>query len=513
LEDKNMPKPYLLGIDSGTTVCKSVLYTLEGEPVAVASAEHRIFHPKPLWAEQDPDDWWNSAVKTVKDVLNIAKVKGDDVIGVSVDSQREAVVPLNSQGCKLTNSIIWLDQRAMPQQEKIKKMISLNEVLDITGLPIDFIFSAPKILWIKENMPDVYERVTMFLCAKDYIIYKLTSEKVTDYSMASRTMLFDLKKRCWSERICKTLGINIDLLPPVKGSWEIAGEITIDAARLTGLRKGTPVACGGGDRPCEALGAGVVKEGMVNIGTGTGSAFEVPLSKAKPNAEGRIDCCCHVVPDTWEYEIIVNSTGASLSWFRDNFGFNEAVKARDNGISPYQLFDKEASTIEIGADGLLYYPYLWGARAPVFNPKAKGVFFGFLHGHSRPHFIRAILEGVAYQYLGVLEILKDLGVSVSRVLMVGGEAKSSLWNQIKADVINLPIQIPHVTEAASLGSAILAALATKTYPDVDRAIKNMVKIETVYKPRKRFHDKYRKVYKIYKEVYRHLEKAFQALPN
>lgn len=441
----------------------------------------------------------------------MANAEEGDVVGVSVDSQREAVVPLNSQGRKLMNSIIWLDQRAIPQQERIKATIPSNEVLSITGVPIDFIFSAPKILWIRENMPSVYEKVTTFLCAKDYITYKLTGEKVTDYSMASRTMLFDLKKRRWSERICEALGISVDLLPPAKGSWEIAGEVTTDAARLTGLRRGTPVACGGGDRPCETLGAGVVKEGMVNVGTGTGSVFEVPLSEPKIDVKGRIDCCYHVVPDTWEYEIIVNATGASLSWFRDNFGLDVVAKARDRGISPYQLFDEEASGTRIGADGLLYYPYLWGARAPVFNPMAKGVFFGFLHGHSRAHFIRAILEGVAYQYLGILEVLEDLGVPVSKVSMVGGEVKSSLWNQIKADVINLPIQIPCVTEAASLGSAILAGLATKVYADVGKAIKSVVRIEKVYNPRKEFHEKYKKIYEAYKRVYSNLEKAFQEL--
>jgi xylulokinase len=476
----------------------------------MASAEHKIYHPKPLWAEQDPDDWWASVVKTVKEVLKVANATGEDVIGVSVDSQREAVVLLDSHSRKLMNSIIWLDQRAITQQEEVKNIILLNEVINITGVPIDFIFSAPKILWIKENRPDVYAKTRKFLCAKDYIIYKLTGEMLTDHSMASRTMLFDIKKHCWSERICEALGIDMNLLPLVKGSWEVAGEIPGDVARLTGLEKDTPVACGGGDRPCEALGAGVVREGMVNIGTGTGSTFEVPLSEPKVDVKSRIDCCCHVIPNTWEYEIVINSTGASLSWFKDNFGLDEIIRARNRGVSPYQLFDEEASNINIGADGLFYYPYLWGAKAPVFNPIAKGVFLGFSYGHGRTHFTRAILEGVAYQFLGVIKLLKNLGVPVSRISMVGGEVKSRLWNQIKADVINLPIEIPYVTEAASLGSAILAGLATKTYPDVNRAIKNVVKIETIYNPRNELHEKYIKIYKTYRRIYTYLEKAFKS---
>lgn len=502
---------YLLGIDSGTTSCKAVLYTIDGEPVATSSAQHKIYHPQPLWAEQDPDDWWRSAAKAIKDVIKASGIKREDIVGVSVDSQREAVVPLDRNGKKLLNGIIWLDQRAIPQQEKIKKILPLNEVLNITGVPIDYIFSAPKILWIKEERANVYKRTRKFLCAKDYIIYKLTGEMLTDYSMASRTMLFDIKRLCWSEKICNELGIDVDLLPPIKGSWEVAGEISSDAAKLTGLKRGTPVACGGGDRPCEALGAGAVNAGTVNIGTGTGSVFEVPLSQPKIDVGGRIDCCCHVVPNRWEYEVLLNSTGASLSWFRDNFGFEEMVKSKELATSPYQLFDEEASTIDAGANNLFYYPYLWGARAPIFNPRARGVFFGFSHGHTRAHFIRAILEGVAFQYLGIIKILEKLGVSVSKFRMVGGEAKSDFWNQIKADVINIPIEIPCVTEAASLGSAILAGVATKTFTSIDKAVEATVKIGAVYKPRQEFHKKYERIYEVYWRVYAFLEKAFNEL--
>lgn len=502
---------YLLGVDSGTTSCKAALYTLEGELIATASVPHKIYHPQPLWAEQDPEDWWHSAAKAIKDTVKAANARSEDIVGVSVDSQREAVVPLDNSGNKLLNSIIWLDQRAIPQQEKIKNILPLNEVLNITGVPVDFIFSAPKILWIKDERADVYKRTRKFLCAKDYIVYKLTGEILTDYSMASRTMLFDIKRLCWSEKICSELDINADLLPPIRGSWEVAGEVLSDAAKLTGLKKGTLVACGGGDRPCEALGAGAVNVGSVNIGTGTGSVFEVPLLQPKIDANSRIDCCCHVIPDRWEYEVLLNSTGASLSWFKDNFSFRETTKAKKYGVSQYQLFDKEASAVDAGANNLFYYPYLWGARAPIFNSKARGVFFGFSHGHTWAHFLRAILEGVAFQYLKVLKILSDLGVSVSKVRMVGGEAKSDFWNQIKADVINIPIEIPRITEASSLGSAILAGLATKMFTNVDKDVENIVKVGAVYKPRKAVNKKYQRICEAYWRVYKCLEKAFNEL--
>jgi len=500
--------PYLLGIDSGTSACKVVLFTLEGDVVARASVEHRIYHPQTDWAEQDPEEWWRAAAQAIKSLLKRSGVKSEDILGLSVDSQREAVVALDKKGNTLCRSIIWLDRRAIPQQLEIEKQISKEKILEITGLPSDYIFSAPKILWMKENMPSVYKRVYKFLSAKDYIVYKLTGEMITDYSMASRTMLLDLRRGEWSEEICEVIGISIDLLPEIKGSWEVVGEVTREASELTGLSVGTIVAAGGGDRPCEALGSGAIEEGLVNIGTGTGSVFEVPLSKPKPDRGYRFDCCYHVVPGMYEYEGIINATGASLKWFLELFGGEEVRKARELGVSPYAIVEREALKIEPGSEGLMYYPHLWGARLPKPNPKARGVFIGILHSHTRGHFLRAILEGVAYQYLGVLKVLEELGIKVNEVSMVGGEVRSDLWNRIKANVMGIRIKIPKVIEAASLGSAILAGLACRAYSSVRKAVERVVKIHKVYEPDLKLHRKYLMLYEKYKKAYELLEELF-----
>ncbi|MCD6095836.1 MAG: xylulokinase, partial [Thermoprotei archaeon] len=420
----------LVGIDIGTGGCKTVAFDDNGHLLAEAFMEYPVLHPKSNWAEQNPKDWWKAVCSTLREITS--KVNRDDIVAVGLTSQREAFVPLDKDGKELYNSIIWLDSRAIPQKEKIERIISREEILKITGVPVDYIFSAPKLLWIKENLPKIFEKIDTILFTKDYIAYKLCEEKATDYTMASRTMLFDIRKLEWSQRLCEILGIPMGILPPVKGSWEIVGEVTGKASEITGLPKGIPVISGGGDRPCEALGAGVIEEGEVNIGTGTGTVFEVPLSNPRPDPRGLIDCCCHVVPNTWEYEIIINSTGESLRWFRDNFGYEEVYKSKRLGISPYDIFNEEASKVELGSGGLFYYPYLWGARAPKFDPMARGVFIGFTHSHRKPEFIRAIMEGVAFQYVETIQLIEELGVDIRRIVMTGGEAKSDLWNQIKA---------------------------------------------------------------------------------
>lgn len=225
------------------------------------------------------------------------------------------------------NSIIWLDRRTLKQAENIKKMMPADYVIETTGVPIDYFYSAAKILWMMEEVPEVFNKVWKLLFPKDYIIYKLAGETVTDYSMASRTMLFDIKQLRWSADICSKLQISLESLPDIKTSWEAVGEVAGEAAKLTGLKKGIPVAGGGGDRPCEALGAGVIDPGYINIGTGTGTVITTPLSKPIVDKLARIDRCCHVVPDRWEYEVVMLTTGPSLKWFRDTFCGEEIVEA------------------------------------------------------------------------------------------------------------------------------------------------------------------------------------------
>lgn len=503
---------YLLGIDCGTTACKTALFDINGLLIASETTEYRVFHPHPSWAEQDPDWWWDAVIKTVRDLIERKKTASKSIVCVGVDSQREAVVPLDAHGKKLMNSIIWLDKRTIQTAKDMKRLLSAEKIIEKTGVPIDYFFSAAKILWIKKEKPQVYEKIRTMIFPKDYVEYKLTGALATDYSMASRTMLFDIRSRVWDEEICEILGIPLEMLPEIKGSWEVVGEVTEEAAKKTGLAKNTPVVSGGGDRPCEALGAGAVVPGRVNVGTGTATTIEVPMGKPVPDKKGRVDCCCHVAPNTWEYEAVIMTTGASLRWFRDVFGYEGVRRARRTGQDPYVYFDELAEKIGEGSDMLFYYPYPMGAKSPKFNDLARAVFFGFALGHGKSHFVRAILEGVAFQYVETLEILKELGVKVKELSMVGGETKSATWNRIKTDVVGLPIRIPEASETtAALGSAILAGLGANVYKSVEEGVEMCIRSVKTYKPRRDAHEKYVKVYEKYRKVYNFLDAAYKTI--
>ena len=501
---------YLIGVDLGTSACKTVIFSIEGRKISEAQKEYPIYHPKPGWAEQNPQEWWEAVTETIRESVRKAGIEGEEILGLAVDSQREAVVPIGENGEELYNSIIWLDGRTGPQTEEIRKSISEEKVLSITGVGIDPIFSASKILWLKENVPKVFIKTKFFLCAKDYIVYKLTEQPATDYSMASRTLLFDIKKQRWSEEICSAINIPIDKLPPVKESTEIIGEVSKEASKRTLLPKGLPVVNGGGDRPCECLGAGITQQGEVNIGTGTGTVVEVPLNMPMIDEKARIPCCCHVIPNVWEYEAIIATTGASLRWFRDQFGYEERVESKETGRDPYDILVEKAASIKPGSDGLLFYPYLTGAFSPKFNEKVRGVFFNVSLSHTRAHFIRAILEGIAFQYLETFGILEELGVKIESASMVGGETKSDIWNQIKADIIGIEIRVPEVDDAAALGAALLAGTGTEEYSSLQRAAKEIVRIKRIYKPNFENRQLYLEAYRRHRETYLFIEKAYDA---
>lgn len=500
---------YVIGIDLGTSACKTVLFELNGRKVSDVSMEYPIHHPREGWVEQNPLDWWNAVVMTMRGSLEKARLSKEDIVGLSVDSQREAIVPIGKGGEELYNSLIWLDRRTGPQLEFIKRKLSEETVLSLTGLLIDPIFSASKILWFKDNLPEIFSKTACFLCAKDYVIYKLTGEFVTDYSMASRTMLFDIRKRRWSDELCDSLGIPMDKLPNAGESYEVVGEISSLTSSLTGLAKGTPVVNGGGDRPCECLGAGVMKEGQVNIGTGTGSVIEVPIRRPSIDVKGRINCCCHVIPDMWEYEAIVSTTGACLRWFRDVFGWEEETEAQRSNRDVYDLLIDMASEVGPGADGLFFYPHLAGMFSPKFDQRARGVYFGITLSHMKQHFVRAILEGIAFQYLEFFELLKEMGIEVKEVSMVGGETKSELWNKIKSDVLGMRIRIPIVENSAAWGAALLAVVGTRQYSSLEKAVEQTIKAFRLYEPDTKVHETYSKVYEKYKAVFSFISKAYE----
>jgi xylulokinase len=503
---------FLLGIDIGTSATKVILVDVSGRERGAAKFACRILHPRPLWTEHNPEDWWQAVVVSVREVLSSTGIRPSQVLCLGIVAVRDPVVFLGHQGQPLGNVIGWADRRTIRELDEIVSRVGADRIVEITGVHPHFNFSASKIRWVTKHLPDVLANTQMILSPKDYVLYRLCGEILTDYSTTSKYMLFDVKNRTWSEELCEAVGIPRHLLPTPVHSTELAGKLLPEPASLLGLPTGLPVAVGGGDDPATVLGAGILNSGPVNIGTGTSSAWRVVIG-AEPRHDPlrRVDLGFHVVPDRLLWHGIIDGTGASLRWFRDNFCEMEMAQAARTGVDAYDLICAQAADIEPGAHGLFFYPYLCGARLPWFNPQATGVFFGLTEGHTKAHMARAILEGVAFQYVQALKMFTDLGCSSEKLVMVGGEVLSSLWNQIKSDVVNLPIVTLQVHEATSLGAAMLAALACGAYASAGEAAEEMVHIGSVYSPHGQKHERYMEIYERYEKVYRLLESGFEHL--
>jgi xylulokinase len=486
----------LLGVDVGTSAVKAVLLDPAGQLVATATAEHPIHRPRPGLAEVDPEDWWRGVVRAVRQVME--GVSED--VAMAVVAPRDPVVLLDARRRPLMRSISWLDRRTVPETREICAAFGLERMIDTTGVVPLAGLTLPVLLWTLRHEPDVWRSTHSVAFIKDFVLARLTGRlDGTDSSMPARSMLNDARAGGWSSEICAAFGIDVAKLPEVVlKPWEPFGELSAEVAGQLGLKPGTAVAVGGGDDPSAALGGGAVLGGELCMGTGTASNWRCVVDAYRPDPAGRADAAAHVVPDAWLFEITIGSTGSSLAWFRDAFCLNGRPQ-------PFAELCAEAEALAPGADGLLFYPYLEGGRSPVFRDEATGVFFGVLGGHSRGHFVRAILEGVAFQYPGTLALLPSVSGPVG---MVDGETRSRCWTQIKADVIGLPVRVPEVNEAAGVGACILASLAAGVHPDAATAARAMIRWADVIEPDLESHARYAELRRRYEAVYAHLENAY-----
>ena len=491
----------VLAIDAGTTGVRSMLFDETGSVLGKAYSEYESMYPSPSWVEQDAESWWLKSCKTIKNAMTNASLSPEKVVSVSVTNQRETIVPIAEDGIPLRNAIVWQDRRTIPQCNWICKQISQDEVYSITGLTVDPYFSAPKILWIKENEVSSFKNANKFLLVHDYLIYRLSDMLITDFSNASRTMLFDVRRGIWSERMLEVLGIPKEKLPtPVEPGVRV-GEITARAARDTGLKEGTPVVAGGGDQQCAALGVGVVREGMLKSTTGTGTFMLAHSKTVRLDPGRRVLCSRHVVPNSFVVEASMFTTGSALKWFRDNLGSEEKALAHDMGVDPYEVITKEASTIPAGSEGVIHIPHFVGAGAPNWNPHSRGIFAGLALGHTRAHIVRSILEGVSYEIRTNVEVMRELGLPSKEVRVTGGAARSETWMQIQADILRTPVIRTRMEEATAVGAAILAFKGIGIFKSVAQAAEEMVKTLPPLVPTKETLAVYQKGYKKFKELY------------
>ncbi len=449
-----------LGIDISTTGAKALIIDETGGVLASATTALSLSTPRPLWSEQDPEEWWRGVASSIRAALQEAGVSGKEIAAVGLTGQMHGLVLLDESGAVLRPAILWNDQRTGAQCDEIRTRLGRERLIEITGNDALTGFTAPKVLWVQQNEPEVYRRACHILLPKDYIRYRLTGEYAMDKADGSGTILFDLKKRTWSETVLDALEIPHEWLPPTYEGPEITGQVSAQAADETGLAAGTPVTGGGGDQAAQAVGVGAVKPGIVALTLGTSgvvfAATEDPL--IEPN--GRLHAFCHALPGHWHLMGVMLSAAGSLQWHRDTLAPG----------APFPDLLEEARQAPPGSEGLLFLPYLTGERTPYPDPYARGAWIGLTVRHNRAAMTRAVLEGVAFGLKDSFSLIQKVGLGeIRQVRISGGGARSAFWQQILADVLEAELVTVNTTEGAAFGAALLAAVGAGAYPDVPQA--------------------------------------------
>jgi xylulokinase len=491
---------YWLGLDVGTGGSRALLVDAHARVrYSFIAAHQEMRMPKPLWAEQDPGDWWRASQAAIRGVLAEASVEGKDIAGVGLSGQMHGLVLLNQKHDVIRPALIWCDQRSQTQVNFINSKIGPENVVKYTANPALTGFTLPKLLWVRDNEPDSFAGVRKILLPKDYVRFRLTSEFATDVSDASGTALFDVVKRKWSAEMARAVGLEADILPRAYESSEVTGEISAVAAEATGLTAGTRVIGGAGDQAASAIGNGIVEPGTVSCTIGTSGVVFAYLSEPAYDAAGRVHTFCHAVPGAWHVMGVTQAAGLSLQWFRNRFA---------PGCTYDDLTDAAAQSAP-GAAGLFWLPYLMGERTPHLDARARGAWVGLTASHERANLVRSILEGVCYSQRDALEIIAQLGARPSSVRLSGGGGKSGFWQQLFADIFNLRIATLETQEGSAYGAALLAMIGTGEYRNAVEISRVAVKEVSIKEPQQQAVGFYRKRYEIYESLYPALKTAFQ----
>jgi xylulokinase len=489
---------YFLGIDSSTTATKALLIDETGQVAGVASSSYNYETPRPLWSEQDPGLWWDAAIHSIRQLLKQTGIAPDRIVSVGLTGQMHGLVLLDSQGEVLRPAILWNDQRTGAQCDEIRARLGKERLIQITGNDALTGFTAPKILWVAQNEPDVYNRTRHILLPKDYLRYKLTGDYAMDRAEGSGTLLFHLENRNWSPEILSALDIPAEWLPPTYEGPQVTGMIKAEAASATGLHEGTPVVAGGGDQAAQAVGVGAVRSGVIALTLGTSGVVFATTESPLIEPEGRLHAFCHAMPDRWHFMGVMLSAAGSLQWYRDTLApdldFNDLVD--------------EAVDIPPGSEGLLFLPYLTGERTPYPDPLAKAAWIGLTIRHTRPHITRAVLEGVAFGIKDSFTLIQKAGLGeIEQVRISGGGARSPLWRQIIGDVLGVELVTVNTTEGAAYGAALLASVGAGIFQDVPAACEAAIKITGCTTPTAAV-ETYQLYYPRYRALYPALEEEF-----
>lgn len=467
MTERGMTVQYLIGIDVGTSGTKVLLTDTAGRIAASVTKEYALYQPQSGWAEQDPADWWQAACEGIREVLEKSGIRAAQVACIGLTGQMHGMVMLDQDDRVLRRAILWCDQRTEAECEQIISTVGHDRYIQIAANPPLTGFTCPKILWVKKHEPDIYRQCAHILLPKDYIRFCLTGNKASEVTDASGTGLLNVRERAWSQELFDALGIPAHWFGPLLESSEIAGQITEAAAAATGLQAGTPVIAGAGDNAAAAIGNGMVAPGDAFVSIGTSGVVYVCTDGCKIHPKGIVHSFCAAVPNQWYVMGVTQAAGLSLKWFRENFA--ECFAAP--GVHPYDRMTELAAAVPPGAEGLTYLPYLMGERTPHLDPNARGAFIGLQYGHKKEHFVRAILEGVAFSLTDCVEAIREMGVDIPQLSACGGGSHSALWRQILADVTGIPLETIGQNEGPALGAAILAGVGAHIYPTMEDACK------------------------------------------
>jgi len=457
---------YWLGLDIGTGGSRALLIDNQGKVKAGFTAPHEDMRmERPLWAEQDPDNWLEAAQAAIRGVLAQASVPGDQVAGLGLSGQMHGLVMLDSALRVIRPALIWCDQRSQPQVDAINRQIGSEAVLGYTANPVLTGFTLPKLLWVRDHEPAQFARLRKMLLPKDYIRFRLTGEFASEVSDASGTALFDVVHRRWAFELVDRLALDRSILPPVYESSEVTGKVSKEASELTGLKEGTPVVGGAGDQAASAVGNGIVEPGLVSCTIGTSGVVFAHMENVAYDPQGRVHTFCHAVRGQWHVMGVTQGAGLSLQWFRNQFACG----------ADYDALTAEAAKAPPGSHGLFWLPYMMGERCPHLDANARGGWIGITARHSRADLIRSLLEGVSYSLRDALEIIEGLDVPVDSVRLSGGGARSAFWRQMLADVFAKQVAVLETQEGSAYGAAILALVGTGEFTSVQEACRAVIR--------------------------------------
>ena len=482
---------------------KAVVVVADGSLLADAEVEQPIAAPRPGWAEQRPDMWRRNAVVAARQAIAEAQ-RGPgriQIAAVGLTGQMHSSVFLDRDGEVIRPAILWNDARTTPQRRFITDTLGMDGLRRcIANLPLEG-FTAPKLLWLRDNEPENYARLRMLLLPKDYIRFWMTGDYATEPSDAAGTALFDVRRRRWSQQTLDALGLDASILPPVAGSTEITGAVSRAAADALGVPPGIPVVGGGADNAAGAIGCGVVSDDVMQVSIGTSGTLLLPTARPVVASDLSLHTFCHCAPDLWYLMGTILSAGSALRWLRDTLG---------GGVS-YETLTADAATAPPGSDGLLFLPYLGGERTPHNDANARGVFFGLHAAHNRSHLARAVMEGVCFALRDSLELMREQDASPERARIIGGGARSSLWRQICADAFDLPVVTTHPNAGPAYGAALLAAVGCGVFADARQAVEACVKPGAAVHPNPANAAVYNEFYHTYKRLYPALKDHFANL--